>query len=228
MSRTIDHVRIEERADWTFYDSPRITFDNMRFGHPPEKATLEANPFARFNADLFEQQVWMLSDALGAGVEEVRVEQELTIAPEARDVRAGRLETGTVSGQRYRWLGLRDGSSRIEIDALWTLGGFYPEHWPKPRDGWTVSIEGDPSLRAHFLSMASFGRRAATIDEHVQAASVATAMQAVNSIPALCKAEPGWRSSLDLGVVHTGIGFRRAPTWPSHRRGGAGVRRDSD
>jgi hypothetical protein len=25
MSRTIDHVRIEERADWTFYDSPRIT-----------------------------------------------------------------------------------------------------------------------------------------------------------------------------------------------------------
>jgi hypothetical protein len=211
MSRTIDHVRIEERADWTFYDSPRITFDNMRFGHAPEQATLEANPFARFNAELFEQQVWLLSDAFGAGVEEVRIEQELAVAPEARDVRAGRLEAGSVSGQRYRWLGLRGGISRVEIEALWTLGGFHPEHWPKPRDGWTVSIEGEPSLQAHFLSMASFGRREATIDEHVQAASVATAMQAVNSVPALCQAEPGWRSSVELGMVRTGIGFRDAP-----------------
>jgi hypothetical protein len=42
----------------------------------------------------------------------------------------------------------------------------------------------------------------------VQAANVATAMQAVNSVPALCEAEPGWRSSLELGTVHTGIGFR--------------------
>ena len=208
MCRAIDHVRIEERADWTFYDSPRITFDNMRFGHEPEKATLDANPFARFNADLFEQQVWALSDALGAGLEEVRVEQELQVAPESKDVRAGRLEAGTVSGQRYRWIGLRGGESRIEIEALWTLGGFYPEEWPKPRDGWTVSIEGDPSSQTHFMSLASLGRRQATIDDHVQAANVATATQAVNTIPALCAAEPGWRSSVDLGAMPSAIGFR--------------------
>ncbi len=213
MSHTIDHVRIEERADWTFYDSPRITFDNMRFGHAPEEATLEANPFARFNADLFEQQVWMLSDALGAGLDEVRVEQELTVAPESRDVRAGRLEAGTVSGQRYRWLGLRGDEPLIEIEALWTLGGFYPESWPRPRDGWTVSIEGDPSFQTHFMSLASLGRREATIDDHVQAASVATAMQAVNSIPALCDAAPGWRTSAELGLVTAGIGFRGAAAW---------------
>jgi hypothetical protein len=125
-------------------------------------------------------------------------------------VRAGRLEAGTVSGQRYRWLGLRGGESRIEIEALWSLGGFYPEDWPKPRDGWTVTIEGEPSLQAHFMSLASFRRRDATIDEHVQAASVATAMHAVNSIPALCAAAPGWRTSLDLGLVAAGIGFRHA------------------
>jgi len=208
ISRTIDHIRIEERADWTFYDSPRITFDNMRFGHWPAEATLEANPFARFNADLFEQQVWMLSDAFGAGVEEVRTSQELTVAPESRDVLAGRLEAGTVSGQRYRWEGLRGGESRIEIEALWTLGGFYPEEWPKPRDGWTISIEGDPSMKMHFLSMASFGRRTATIAEHVQSANIATAMHAVNAIPALCAAAPGWRSGAELGLVHSGIGFR--------------------
>lgn len=59
--------------------------------------------------------------------------------------------------------------------------------------------------------MASSGRRAASIDEYVQAASVATAMQAVNSVPALCEAEPRWRSSAELDLVGPGIGFRRAP-----------------
>ena len=75
---------------------------------------------------------------------------------------------------------------------------------------YTVSIEGEPSFQTHFMSLASLGRREATIDDHVQAASVATAMQAVNSIPALCEAEPGWRSSVELGLVSTGIGFRNA------------------
>ena len=208
MSRTIQHIRIEERADWTFYDSPRITFDNMRFGHPPEEATLEANAFARFNSALFAQEVQMLSDALGAGIDEVSTEQELVVAPESRDVRAGRLEAGTVSGQRYHWRGLRGGESLIEIEALWTLGGFYPEHWPKPADGWTVTIEGEPSLRTHFMSVASFRRSDATIDDHVHAADVATAMQAINSIPALCQAQPGMRGSFELAQVRAGIGFR--------------------
>ena len=216
MSRTIDHVRLEERADWSFYDSPRITFDNMRFGSPPEAATLEENPFARFTADIFGQQVWMLSEALGADIDEVRVDHELTTAPESRDLRAGRLEVDTVSGQRFRWTGLRAGESRIEIEVLWTVGGFYPESWPKPKDGWTISIEGDPSFRNHFMALASLGRRDVSIDDHVQAAgSTTTAMQPVNSIPALCEAEPGWRTSVELGLVGAGIGFRSAPIWGS-------------
>jgi len=214
MSRTIDHVRLEERADWSFYDSPRITFDNMRFGYPENEATLEANPFARFTADIFGQQVWMLSEALGADIDEVQTLHELTLAPESRELRAGKLEAGTVSGQRFRWTGLRDDKCLIEIEVLWTVGGFYPDGWPKPRDGWTISIEGDPSFRTHFMTMASLGRRDVSIDDHVQAAgSTTTAMQPVNSIPALCESEPGWRTSVDLGLVGAGIGFRHPSVW---------------
>ncbi len=32
MSRAIDHVLVQERADWSAYDSVEITFDQMRFG----------------------------------------------------------------------------------------------------------------------------------------------------------------------------------------------------
>ena len=87
MSRTIDHIRIEERADWSFYDSPRITFDNMRFAYPLEQASLEANPFARFTADIFGQQVWMLAETLGADIDDVKLEHALAVAPEARGSR---------------------------------------------------------------------------------------------------------------------------------------------
>ncbi len=209
MSRTIEHIRIQERADWTFYDSPRITFDNMRFGHPPEEATLEANAFARFNASIFEEQIHMLGVALGAELDDVRVEQELRVAASGYEVRAGRVEPDTVSGQRYLWQGLREGRPLIEIEALWTLGGPYPEEWAKPRDGWTVSIEGDPSLRTHFMPLASFERSDATIEEHVHASDIATAMQAVNSIRPLCEAAPGIRGTFQLAPAYAGIGFRR-------------------
>lgn len=214
MSRTIDHIRVEERADWSFYDSPRITFDNMRFGYPPEQATLEANPFARFTADIFGQQVWMLAETLGADIEDVRCEHQLATAPAARDIRAGRLEPGTVSGQRFSWSGIQGEKTLIEIEVLWTVGGFYPEDWPKPKDGWTISIEGDPSFRTHFVTMATLGKRDVSIDDHVQAAgSTTTAMQPVNSIPAICEAEPGWRTSAELGLVSAGIGFRHPSVW---------------
>ena len=101
----------------------------------------------------------------------------------------------------------------VEIDALWTVGGEYPGHWPKPADGWTLTIEGEPSMRAHFLSLASWERNV-PITEHVRAASIATAMQAINAIPALCEAPPGIRTMADLPLIRSGLGFGFAPPTP--------------
>jgi hypothetical protein len=95
----------------------------------------------------------------------------------------------------------------IEIEALWTVGPDYPEPWPRPRDGWTVQIEGEPSAQLHFISLASFARRDVPPGEHVHAADIATAMHAVNAVPAVCEAPPGIRSALDLPLTRAGIGF---------------------
>ena len=210
ISRRIQRLTIQERANWSLYDSPRITFDNMRFGHPPEQATLEANPFARFNSGLFEQQIPLLAAGLHLKLDEVRAQQELITADEACEIRGGRIEKGTVCGQRYRWQGLSGGTTRIEIEALWTVGPHYPERWPKPRDGWTIRIEGDPSAQIHFVTLASFERRDLPFEAHVHAADVATAMHAVNAVPAVCAAPPGLHSALDLPGIRTGIGFASA------------------
>ena len=37
MSRTIEKIILQERADWSMYESTGITFDNMAFGEPVEQ-----------------------------------------------------------------------------------------------------------------------------------------------------------------------------------------------
>jgi hypothetical protein len=202
MCRRIERIHIQERANWSLYASPHITFDNMRFAAAPAQATLEANPFARFNSDLFQQQIHLLARGLGGALERIDVEQELVPAQSDFEITGGRVAKGSVAGQRYRWIGVLARGAAIEIEALWTVGPDYPESWPKPRDGWTVRIEGDPSLRVHFMNAASFAHaRERSIADHVHSADIATAMQAVNAIAPLCEAEPGLRTFLDLPLI---------------------------
>ena len=213
MSRSIEKVTLQERADWSFYESTHITFDNMRFGRPPEEVTEEASEFLRFNSGIFQEEVALLGEALGAGLDEVTAEVELTVATEDHDVFGITLGAGTVAGQRWHWRGWRAGRCLVEIETLWTVDGEYPPHWPTPLDGWTLTLEGEPSIRAHLLTLMSY-ERPLPLAEHVRAASVATAMQAVNAVPALCAAPPGVRTMADLPLVRAGLGFGHAPPVP--------------
>jgi 2,4-diaminopentanoate dehydrogenase len=57
-----------------------------------------------------------------------------------------------------------------------------------------------PSLQAHLVTLASFVRDV-PLSEHVQSASVATAMQAVNAVPAVCAAPSGFVTMADLPFI---------------------------
>jgi 2,4-diaminopentanoate dehydrogenase len=207
MSRTIDKITLQERADWSVYESTSITFDNMRFGQPVEKISTGAGGFLAFNSSIFIEQVWLLADALGADIDEVTVSVDAVAAQQDHQIFDHVLKAGTTAGQRWKWVGRRDGEALIEIEALWTVGNEYPSHWPKPKDGWTLTIEGEPSMQVHFISLASFSRPAG-IEEHVRAASVATAMQVLNAVPAVCEAEPGFATMATLPLIRSYTGFR--------------------
>jgi 2,4-diaminopentanoate dehydrogenase len=206
MSRTIERLTLQERADWSVYDSTAITFDNMRFGAPVDEISVTANDFLAFNSEIFTEQVWLLADALRAGIDEVTADVEAVAAQHDHDIFDHVLRAGTTAGQRWNWVGRRAGEPLVEIETLWTVGNEYPKHWPKPRHGWTLTIEGDPSMQAHFMSLASFEREASML-EHVNSANVATAMQVVNAVPAVCAAPPGFATIVDVPAVHSLIGF---------------------
>ncbi|WP_077087753.1 dihydrodipicolinate reductase [Mycobacterium rhizamassiliense] len=209
MSRTIDKVTLQERADWSVYESTSITFDNMAFGQPVDTISRTGTEFLAFNSGIFEEQVWFLADALNAGIDEVAVSVDAVAAQADHQIFDRVLHAGTTAGQRWNWSGRRDGQTLIEIETLWTVGGEYPGHWPKPKDGWTLTIDGDPSMRTHFFALASF-TRAASMEEHVRSASVATGMQILNAVPAVCAAPCGFATTADLPLIrsHNGFGNR--------------------
>lgn len=206
MSRKIEHIRLQERADWSFYESTFITFDNMCFGGPVEQVSEDANDFIKFNSGIFKEMIWLMGEALNAGLEEVTATIEVLPCPFDAKIFDRELKAGTTGAQNWTWAGKRDGKTLIEIDTYWTVGGFYPDHWPTPDMGWTLTMEGDPSFRTHFLSLASF-ERDLPFPEHVRAASIATAMHAVNAIPAVVAAKPGIATMADLPIMPSVIGF---------------------
>ncbi|MFI5505852.1 dihydrodipicolinate reductase [Mycobacterium sp. NPDC051804] len=210
MSRTIDKITLQERADWSVYESTGITFDNMAFGQPVESISPSATDFLAFNSSIFTEQVWFLADALNADIDDVSATVEAIPAEQDHQIFDHLLAAGTTAGQRWNWSGHRAGETLIEIETLWTVGGEYPGHWPKPQHGWTLTIEGDPSMRAHFMSLASFTRNVG-IEEHVRSASVATGMQVLNAVAAVCQAPPGFATSATLPLIRSQTGFRRGP-----------------
>lgn len=205
MSRRIEKITLQERADWSFYDSTSITFDNMAFGEPVESISPTANDFLAFNSGIFTDEVWLLADALHAGIDEVVANVDVVAANSDHQIFDRLLRAGTTAGQRWTWSGRRNGQTLVEIDALWTVGGEYPPHWPKPQHGWTLIIDGDPSMRTHFLVMS--GDPEADMAEHVRASNVATAMQILNSVPAVCEAPPGFATMATLPLIRSGTGF---------------------
>lgn len=209
MSRTIDKITLQERADWSVYDSTAITFDNMSFGEPVEAISPTGTEFLAFNSAIFSEQVWLVADALNAGIDEVAAAVEAVPAQHDHQIFDRVLHAGTTAGQRWTWSGRRNGETLVEIETLWTVGNEYPTHWPKPQHGWTLTIEGDPSMRTHFFSLASFSRDA-SMAEHVRSANVATAMQVLNAVPAIIAAPAGFATMADLPLIRSHIGFGNA------------------
>ncbi len=72
-------------------------------------------------------------------------------------------------------------------------------HWPSGNGSYRVMIKGVPSMTCEFEFADEHG-------DHAVGGVVLTATRVVNTIPAVCQADPGLLSALDLPLV-TGKGL---------------------
>jgi hypothetical protein len=111
-------------------------------------------------------------------------------------------EKGTVAGLRHWVSAISDGKPVVTGRVNWYMGVDLEPNWVPEgcTDVWLgrVAIEGEPGIEAEVR----LGR--GSLDDpklrknDLHPALVATAMGAVNAIPAVCAAEPGIRTYLDL------------------------------
>jgi 4-hydroxy-tetrahydrodipicolinate reductase len=191
LQRSLDSVTIDEFADLSTRDSPDLLFTIMGFGKAPEK--FDARRWAH-GAAAFGPSLRALADAVGAPLDDVQSSGEVAVAPRDVEIAAGTVPEGTVAAQRMVVTGTRRGRQLLTFRANWYCATDVEPAWDLRETGWRLQVDGDVPLDVDI--------RFPVAPEHYASMSPGiTAHRAVNTVPVVCAAAPGIRTTVDLPNV---------------------------
>jgi 4-hydroxy-tetrahydrodipicolinate reductase len=191
LQRSLDSVTIDEFADLSTRDSPDLLFTIMGFGKAPEK--FDARRWAH-GAAAFGPSLRALADAVGAPLDDVQSSGEVAVAPRDVEIAAGTVPEGTVAAQRMVVTGTRRGRPLLTFRANWYCATDVEPAWDLRETGWRLQVDGDVPLDVDV--------RFPVAPEHYASMSPGiTAHRAVNTVPVVCAAAPGIRTTVDLPNV---------------------------
>jgi hypothetical protein len=191
----IDSLLVQELMDYTTYDSADMLFDIMGFGKHPDEPVPMAD--AALAGVTFRAPLMLVADGLGATIDDFVYHRGVAVADKPFDIKAGRIEAGTVSAQRFGYTAVIDGRPALTVEHITRLGDEQAPDWPAGR-GWKVTVEGRPSMVLD-SQIATHG------EDETDQGCLGTAMHAVHAIAPVCAAAPGIRTFLDLPMI-TGRG----------------------
>lgn len=190
----IDSVRMMEVLNYATYDQPDVVFGTMGFGKPPDHVPLLLAPGSLSFA--WGGVVQGVADALDVELDGIEEHHERIVADETFDILSGTIEAGTAAALRFEVRGILGGRPAIVLEHVTRLRDDLAPDWPQPTGagGYRVIVEGSPSYTLDLQMMGEDG-------DHNTAGLLGTAMRILNAIPAVCDADPGLLSVLDLPVI---------------------------
>lgn len=192
----IDTIGVYEVVD-VLNDAPLDHIDWMGFGKDKDKFLTEPTILG-LGLPFFAQSMYMIADGLGVTIDEVTA-AEIEVATATSDIPhdEGVIAAGMVAAQRHEWTAWVDGKPLIVFHAIYVTAGPErldpPWNWGETR--YEIVIEGDPPTE---LTLKGVRRPDGTV---AHPGYNWTAMGAINAIPDVCDAPPGWLNHLDLGLV---------------------------
>jgi 4-hydroxy-tetrahydrodipicolinate reductase len=196
LSGRIDRVVFREIANYGGYDSPETLFGLLGFGLAPSRYPAAAIA-ASFRRSL-GGSVRMIADALALPLDAMTARVDCRPTETAFDIRAGRIEAGTVAAMRVAVAGVVAGEERITVEHLTRIADDVAPDWPRAPssngEGYRIEIHGVPSMAVD-LELGAFGRNTG-LD-----AGFAVGAHVANAIPVVCEAPCGVRSFLDLPPI---------------------------
>lgn len=183
-------VRMYEIMSYASWESPYNYLETVYgFGQPDVSKCFVLSP--GYTSTVWGSTVRLVAQGLGVALDEVVEAHEVIYADEAFEVAKLHIAEGTISGMRFEIRGMVGGEAVVVVDHVTKLRD---EDFPEVSfrgGGYRVEIDGEPRLRLDLELESDNG-------DHVHAAYVAMANSLVNAIPAVCAADPGVLTFLDL------------------------------
>ncbi len=191
MSRQLDCMTIDEYADMTSRNSPDLIFNVMGYGVLPGQFDQRKVDYVKHD---FAASLAQVAEAIGISIDSWEAFGELSAARERTEIAAGVIEAGTVGAQRITISGMKDGKARLKFRANWYCTANIEHDWNLRESGWKVQIEGDTPMDVNITFPVS-------PELYASVTPGFTAHRAVNSVPAVCAAAPGIRTTADMAHV---------------------------
>ncbi len=191
LQRRHDLLTIDEYADVSSRDSPDMLFRIMGFAAP--MAPFDHRRAEHLKGD-FGSSLAQLAAAIGLPADEIEAAGELSAARTDVEIAAGRVPAGTVGAMRTTITCKHRGRPILQFRANWYVTPDIEHEWNLRESGWRISTEGDTPVKLDIYFPIS--------EENYAAYTPGlTAHRPINAVPAVCVAEPGIRTTVDLPQV---------------------------
>ncbi|SEF82506.1 hypothetical protein SAMN04489712_102172 [Thermomonospora echinospora] len=187
LSRQISSVYSRECSDFSGHPSWRLVHRMVGFGKTEEEYLAGLRDARVYMRATFTESMHMVAAALGVTLDEIDCDVAHRMASEGFDIAAGHIPKGTVAAARWTFNGLVGGRPFVTAEAIYKADATRAPDWGDP--GYAVRVQGRPSITL------------ATDVDWVSNGISAAAAHAVNAVPAVCEAEPGIRTYLDLPMI---------------------------
>lgn len=192
-------VRILEIINYATYNQPQVLFDTMGFGKPLDDTPLLLTPGTLEFA--WGGTVNLLAEGLGVELDRIASTYEKRPAVNPLPILGRTVDVGTMAALRFEVQGIVGGKPAIVVEHVTRLDDALAPEWPKGDGSYRVKVTGYPKMSCEFEFEDEHG-------DHAVGGVVLTATRLVNAIPAVCRAQPGLLSALDLPLI-TGRGLYR-------------------
>ena len=188
----ITQIRTWEIVDYAAYTVPE-TLATMGYGKRPEELSEDGINVVRLT---WGGVPYLLADALGVTVEELKVDADIFISPKTFTAPGGLLvKKGTVGALKFSVSGMIKGRPMLVVNHVTRIGSEMGPEWPTLGwdGGYRVEIDSFPPFKGEF-PMGLPGGTGSTLAD----AMAMTAGRCVNTVEAVVKAKAGYRTFLDL------------------------------
>jgi hypothetical protein len=193
MSR-IDQISVYEVVN-ILTDAPLDHIEWMGFGKDKDKFLSEPTILG-LGLPFFAQSMYMIAAGLDVHIDEVTAaDVKAAVATEDIPHELGSIPRGTVAAQHHEWTAWVDGNPLIVFHAIYLTSDSIEPAWDWGTTRYRIVIDGDPPSE---LTLEGVDQPDGTM---AHPGYNWTAMGAINAIPDVCDAAPGWLTHLDLGMI---------------------------